>query len=77
VVAGVVGRTKFSFDLWGDTVNVAARLSALGGEDAVYLSADAVKRVHNRCRVLNIGTVQLKGRGDHEVYRFEEVIGQP
>jgi adenylate cyclase len=77
VVAGVVGRTKFSFDLWGDTVNVAARLSALGGEDAVYLSADAVKRVHDRCRVLSIGTVQLKGRGDLEVYRCEEVIGQP
>ena len=32
VVAGVVGQSKFSFDLWGDTVNVAARLSGLGSE---------------------------------------------
>jgi hypothetical protein len=53
------------------------RIDTLGGEDAVYLSADAVKRVHDRCRVLSIGTVQLKGRGDLQVYRCEEVIGQP
>ena len=36
VVAGVVGRAKFSFDLWGDTVNVAARLSMLGADAAIY-----------------------------------------
>jgi class 3 adenylate cyclase len=37
VVAGVVGQSKFSFDLWGDTVNVAARLSAIGTTTAIYL----------------------------------------
>ena len=36
---GVVGSTKFSFDLWGDTVNVAQRLSSYGAEAATYLSA--------------------------------------
>ena len=41
VVAGVIGRSKFSFDLWGDTVNTAARLSDLGAEGAVYLSGAA------------------------------------
>ena len=71
VVGGVVGRTKFSFDLWGDTVNVAARLSTLGVPDAVYLSADAFGRVRDRCRVLPVGPVPLKGKGELEVYRCE------
>jgi adenylate cyclase len=68
VVAGVVGRTKFSFDLWGDTVNVAARLSALAKQDSVYLSTDAYARVRGRCPALAVGPVRLKGKGEIEVW---------
>jgi class 3 adenylate cyclase len=77
VVGGVVGRTKFSFDLWGDTVNVAARLSALDVPDAINLSADAFERIRNRCRVLAVGPVPLKGKGVLEVYRCEATFGEP
>jgi adenylate cyclase len=38
VVAGVVGRSKFNFDVWGETVDVAPRLSDYGSDGAVYLS---------------------------------------
>ncbi len=64
VVAGVVGRDKFSFDLWGDTVNVAARLSTLGSDSAVYLSADAWSYVDGRClgEPLGPGFRQRQGR---------------
>jgi adenylate cyclase len=68
VVAGVVGRSKFSFDLWGDTVNTAARLAALGSEGAVYLSGDAWRRIEGRCRGECLGRVSLKGKGEIEVY---------
>jgi adenylate cyclase len=71
VVAGIVGRTKFSFDLWGDTVNVAARLSAIGGEDAVHLSADAFERVRGRCTVSGMELFPVKGKGEIVVYRCE------
>src|SRR4029077_17291874 len=71
VVAGIVGRTKFSFDLWGDTVNVAARLSAIGEEDAVQLSADAFERVRDRCTVRAVGRTLLKGKGEIEVYQCD------
>jgi class 3 adenylate cyclase len=71
VVAGVVGRTKFSFDLWGDTVNVAARLSALAKQDSVYLSMDAYARLRGRCPALAVGPVQLKGKGEVEVWRHQ------
>ena len=77
VVGGVVGRTKFSFDLWGDTVNVAARLSTLGVQEAVYLSSDAFERVHDRCRVLPVGLVPLKGRGELKVYQCDMHFAEP
>jgi adenylate cyclase len=68
VVAGVVGRSKFCFDLWGDTVNTAARLSAVGSEGAVYLSGDAWRRLEGRCPGRCLGRVSLKGKGEIEVY---------
>jgi class 3 adenylate cyclase/CheY-like chemotaxis protein len=77
VVGGVVGRTKFSFDLWGDTVNVAARLSALGSEGAIHLSADAFERVRDRCIVLAVGRFPLKGKGEVEVYRCDAPPEEP
>jgi adenylate cyclase len=68
VVAGVIGRTKFNFDIWGDTVNVAARLSQFGSEGAVYLTGDAWQRVKDRCAGDCLGPVPLKGKGELEVY---------
>ena len=73
VVAGVIGRTKFNFDLWGDTVNVAARLSQFGSEGAVYLTGDAWQRVGVRCPGASLGSVPLKVKGEVEVY----VCGPP
>jgi adenylate cyclase len=68
VVAGVIGRSKFSFDLWGDTVNTAARLSALDTEAAVYLSGAAWRRIAGRCPGRSLGQVRLKGKNEIEVY---------
>jgi class 3 adenylate cyclase len=72
VVAGVVGRSKFSFDLWGDTVNVAARLANIGGP-AIHLSSIAWARVAGRCHGVCLGAVPLKGKGPIEAYRCEDL----
>ena len=77
VVAGVIGRTKFNFDLWGDTVNVAARLSQFGSEGAVYLTRDAWQRVGVRCPGDSLGSVPLKGKGEIEVYACGPPDGAP
>ena len=69
VVAGVVGRRKYAFDLWGDTVNVAARLAQIGEPGAVHLSGAARTRLPERCRVEARGRVAIKGKGEVEVYR--------
>ena len=71
VVAGVVGSTKFSFDLWGDTVNVAYRLSTFGSEAATYLSARAWTQVADRVRGQVLGPVSIKGKGEVEIIRYE------
>jgi adenylate cyclase len=68
VVAGVIGRSKFSFDLWGDTVNTAARLSALDSEGAVCLSGAAWRRIEGRWPGCCLGRVSLKGKSGIEVY---------
>jgi class 3 adenylate cyclase len=68
VVAGVIGRSKFSFDLWGDTVNTAARLSDLDIEGAVCLSGDAWRQVADRCPGQPLGPMPLKGKGEIEVF---------
>ena len=75
VVAGIVGRQKFSFDLWGDTVNVAARLAALGASPGVHLSPAAWERVRGRVRASSLGLVQVKGRGEMEVRRLDGPAG--
>ena len=67
VIAGVVGRQKFAFDLWGDTINVAARLSEFGAAGSIHLSGDAWSRVEGRCHGRRLGLVTLKGKGRVEI----------
>jgi class 3 adenylate cyclase len=73
VVAGVVGQSKFTFDVWGDTVNVAARLSDYGAEGAVYLSDAAWRQLDGRACGQSLGPVVLKGKGEIEIYRCDGV----
>ena len=68
-LAGVVGREKFGFEIWGDTVNLAGRLSKLGEEPAVYLSEIARDRAGARLDTVPLGTVAVKGKGDLTVFR--------
>jgi class 3 adenylate cyclase/CheY-like chemotaxis protein len=73
VVAGVIGQSKFTFDVFGDTVNVAARLSDYGADGAVYLSGAAWRQLDGRGRGQPLGPVALKGKGEIEIYRCEGV----
>ena len=63
VVAGVIGRTKFSYDLWGDTVNVASRLESTGVPGEIQASAATVALLGDAYEVEPRGEVELKGKG--------------
>jgi guanylate cyclase len=62
-VAGVIGLTKFSYDLWGDTVNVASRLEATGVPGAIQASAATVALLEGAFELEPRGMVELKGKG--------------
>jgi adenylate cyclase len=69
VVAGIVGKRKFSFDIWGDTINVAARLAGVDQTGCVHLSEAAWRRVAARWNCEAVGLVALRGKGEVPVFR--------
>jgi class 3 adenylate cyclase len=71
VMAGVVGSRQYLFDLWGDTVNTAARVQARADPGTVTLSRDAWARVAAGCAGTSRGAVELKGKGLMELVRFD------
>ncbi|HEX6399857.1 MAG TPA: adenylate/guanylate cyclase domain-containing protein [Actinomycetota bacterium] len=62
-VAGVIGRRKFAYDLWGDTVNTAARLESNGIPDEIQVSDAVYRRLQERYRFSDVHIVNLKGMG--------------
>lgn len=67
VVAGIVGRQKYQFDVWGDAVNVAARMTAVGSPGAVCMTHDVWMQIESECEGRSLGRVQVKGKGEVEV----------
>ena len=68
VVAGVVGKKKFAYDIWGDTVNVAARLQQLSEVNRISISAATHALVKHEIACKYAGKVHAKNRGEIEVY---------
>ena len=62
-VAGVIGRKKFAYDLWGDTVNVASRLEEQGAPGEILVSEATAVQLEDRYEFGPIRTLDLKGKG--------------
>jgi class 3 adenylate cyclase len=73
VVAGIIGRRQYAFDLWGDTVNLAARITSQADPGAVVTSAATWHRIRDRGRGRSLGFVDLKGKGPVELIECHEL----
>ena len=67
VVAGIVGSDKYQFDVWGDTVNIAARMTGQGNPGAVTMTHEAWLQVEEDCLGRTLGRVDVKGKGSIEI----------
>lgn len=70
VVAGVLGKKKFIYDLWGDTVNIASRIAADGTPGLIQVDATTYRRIRGAFTFDAPRTVRLKGKGATQVYRL-------
>jgi class 3 adenylate cyclase len=64
VVAGVIGTAKFSYDLWGDTVNTASRMESGGVVGCIQVTERTYRRLRDGYRLERRGPVQVKGKGE-------------
>lgn len=69
VVAGVVGKKKFIYDLWGNTVNIASRITSEGAPGQVQVDQATYRRLADRFAFGAPQTLDLKGKGKMVVYR--------
>jgi guanylate cyclase len=77
VVAGVIGRKKFIYDLWGDAVNTASRMESHGSAGAVQITRATYELVRDEFVCEPRGSVPVKGKGDMDVWHVIRERSRP
>jgi len=75
VVAGVVGRKKYAYDIWGSTVNIASRMESNGEPGKVNISAAAYERIKDTYNCTYRGKIFAKNIGEVDMYFVESLKG--
>lgn len=68
VVAGVVGKRKYAYDIWGDTVNIASRMESNGEPGKVNISASTYEQIKERFPCAHRGKIAAKNIGEIDMY---------
>lgn len=68
VVAGVIGRQKFSYDLWGDTVNTASRMESHGRSGCIHVTESTYRQLRDSYKFDRRESVEIKGKGLMQTY---------
>ena len=76
VVAGIVGQERYQFDIWGDTVNVAARMLEKSKPGTVAVTGDVWSQVSSQFEAEKLGEMDIKGKGEVPIYSLnaEQVL---
>lgn len=68
IVAGVIGLRKFTYDLWGDTVNVASRMESTGAPGRIHVSASTAQLIGQDFELESRGFIEVKSLGPVETF---------
>ena len=68
IVAGVIGKKKFAYDIWGDVVNVAARMESHGQPNTIQIAQETYLLVKDHFRFEDRGMIDVKGKGLTHAY---------
>ncbi|TAN83794.1 MAG: adenylate/guanylate cyclase domain-containing protein [Gallionella sp.] len=77
VVAGVIGTKRFVYDLWGDTVNVASRLTDEAVQNVIQVDKTTYNRLRHDYDFEPPATISIKGKGEMITYRLAARLGDP
>ncbi len=76
VTGGVIGATKFIYDLWGDTVNIASRMESLGIPGEIQISEATYALLKDEYECEGRGAIDVKGKGEAQAYLLVGRRGQ-
>jgi class 3 adenylate cyclase len=68
VIAGVIGAVRFSYDIWGDTVNTASRMESHGQAGRIQISQQTKERIEDAFVVEPRGMIDVKGKCEMETW---------
>jgi adenylate cyclase len=77
VVAGVIGTSKFAYDIWGDTVNMASRMEQTGIVDEIQVSQSTYEILKDTYKFEVRKGIQIKGKGVVDTYLVRDKIAHP
>lgn len=72
VIAGIIGRNKFIYDLWGDTVNIASRMESTGIAGEIQVSENTWRHLKDRHSFRDRGEIDVKGKGKMNAYLLDK-----
>ena len=75
VIAGVIGNTKFQFDIWGDTVNTASRMESHGEPGKIQISSATYEMIKDDFQCQPRGAIKVKGKAQMSTWFVTGVKG--